>query len=63
MSLFSQESRDNCGWYAPKAWKEVPTESTATTPRVVNQTGYIFELDPGKGVIQFSLNEQVSYGF
>ncbi|KAB7505217.1 hypothetical protein Anas_10658, partial [Armadillidium nasatum] len=57
--VYDRESKDNCGWYAPKAWKEVPGEAPPPIPpRIMNQTGYIFELDPGKGVIQFDLNEQ-----
>lgn len=60
--IYDKESKDKCHWYAARASKEKPTEShpayraPINVQRVVNQNGYIFEVEQGKGVIVFDYN-------
>ncbi|XP_053650516.1 uncharacterized protein [Cherax quadricarinatus] len=58
--VYDKESSDNCQWYAARASKEPPEELhiRPTVPRVINQNGYVSELDPGKGVILFDFYEE-----
>ncbi|XP_045597121.1 uncharacterized protein [Procambarus clarkii] len=58
--VYDKASSDNCQWYAATASKEPPQKSSSKTPvpRVMNQNGYISELDPGKGVILFDFYDE-----
>ena len=58
--LHTQESNDNCQWYAAKASKEPVSDATVQSyPKVVNHNGHISEVDPGKGVILFDFYDEV----
>ncbi|XP_066956656.1 uncharacterized protein [Macrobrachium rosenbergii] len=59
--IYDKESRDNCQWFAAKAIKEESEDfpqSTPTVTRIMNQNGYISEIQPGKGVILFEFHDR-----
>lgn len=59
--VYNKESRDNCQWFAAKATKDVPEDIQSGAPaitRIMNQNGYISELQPGKGVILFEFHDR-----
>ncbi|XP_068215463.1 uncharacterized protein [Palaemon carinicauda] len=58
---YNKESRDNCQWFAAKATKEDLEDFPQITPtvtRIMNQNGYISEIQPGKGVILFEFQNR-----
>ncbi|XP_045114340.1 uncharacterized protein LOC123506363 isoform X1 [Portunus trituberculatus] len=57
--VYDKQSSDNCQWYAAKASKEPVSEATVQpSTKVINRSGYISEVDPGKGVILFDFHEE-----
>lgn len=57
--VYDKESSDNCQWYAARASKEPVSEaSVQPNTKVINRSGYISEVDPGKGVILFDFYDE-----
>lgn len=57
--VYDKESSDHCQWYAARASKEPVSEATVQpNTKVINRSGHISEVDPGKGVILFDFYDE-----